>query len=174
MRANRRRRRFPKHSKPYILSDVANDLTANGVLDVEKYTREGQKWIEAGLAEDNEIIPIAGVDFVMSTNVPLIANLPASGKSSYATYISADETMFSIALGGFEDVPDESNFKANIYQFAPTSFDPGGEIGGAVSYNFNLESLASDDKVNTSLYRGTPKPIGQSRANKATVMAMAA
>lgn len=123
---------------PYILSDVANDLTANGVLDVEKYTREGQKWIEAGLAEDNEIIPIAGVDFVMSTNVPLIANLPASGKSSYATYISADETMFSIALGGFEDVPDESNFKANIYQFAPTSFDPGGEIGGAVSYNFKF------------------------------------
>lgn len=90
---------------PYILSDVANDLTANGVLDVEKFTREGQKWIEAGLAEDNEILPIAGVDFVMSTNVPLIANLPASGKSSYATYIAADETMFSVALGGFEDVP---------------------------------------------------------------------
>lgn len=95
---------------PYILNDVANDLTANGVLDTEKYTREGQKWIEAGLAEDNEIIPVAGVDFVMSTNVPLIANLPTSGKSSWATYITADETMFSIALGGFEDVPDESNF----------------------------------------------------------------
>ena len=44
---------------PYILSDIANDLTANGVLDTEKFTREGQKWIEAGLAEDNEIIPIA-------------------------------------------------------------------------------------------------------------------
>lgn len=76
------------------------------MLDTEKYTREGQKWIEAGLAEDNEIIPIAGVDFVMSTNVPLVANLPNSGKSSYATYISADEMMFSIALGGFEDVPN--------------------------------------------------------------------
>lgn len=90
---------------PYILSDLANDLTANGVLDTEKFTREGQKWIEAGLAEDNEIIPVAGIDFVMSTNVPLVANLPASGKSSYATYISADEMMFSVALGGFEDVP---------------------------------------------------------------------
>jgi hypothetical protein len=123
---------------PYILSDVANDLTHNGVLDTEKFTREGQKWIEAGLAEDNEIIPIAGVDFVMSTNVPLISNIPASGKSAYATYITADEVMFSIALGGFEDVPDESNFKANIYQFAPNSFDPGGEIGGAVSYNFKF------------------------------------
>lgn len=78
---------------PYILNDVANDLTANGVLDTEKYTREGQKWIEAGLAEDNEIIPVAGVDFVMSTNVPLIANLPTSGKSSWATYITADETI---------------------------------------------------------------------------------
>jgi len=90
---------------PYILSDVANDLTHNGVYDTERYTREGQKWIEAGLAEDNEIIPVEGVDFVMSTNVPLVANLPASGKSSWATYITADETMFSIALGGFEDVP---------------------------------------------------------------------
>ena len=28
--------------------------------------------------------------------------------------------------------------KANIYQFAPNSFDPGGEIGGAVSYNFKF------------------------------------
>jgi hypothetical protein len=74
----------------------------------------------------------------MSTNVPLISNIPASGKSAYATYITADEVMFSIALGGFEDVPDESNFKANIYQFAPNSFDPGGEIGGAVSYNFKF------------------------------------
>ena len=118
---------------PYILNDMANDLTANGVLDSEKFTREGQKWIEAGLAEDNEIIPVAGIDFVMSTNVPLVANLPSSGKSSWATYITADETMFSIALGGFEDVPDESNFKANIYEFAPSAFDPGGEIGGAVS-----------------------------------------
>jgi len=148
---------------------VANDLTANGVLDTEKFTREGQKWIEAGLAEDNEIIPIAGVDFVMSTNVPLVANIPASGKSSYATYISADEMMFSIALGGFEDVPDESNFKANLYQFSPTAFDPGGEIGGAVSYNFdeNLESRDSDVVVNFSLYRGTSRPAGQSRANNA-------
>lgn len=123
---------------PYILSDLANDLTFNGLLDTEKFTREGQKWIEVGLAEDNEIIPVAGVDFVMSTNVPLVANLPSSGKSSWATYITADETMFSIALGGFEDVPDESNFKANIYEFAPSAFDPGGQIGGAVSYNFKF------------------------------------
>lgn len=123
---------------PYILNDVANDTTINGAIDTEKFTREGQKWIEAGLAEDNEIIPIAGVDFVMSTNVPLVANLPASSVSSWATYITADETMFSIALGGFEDVPDESNFKANIYEFAPSAFDPGGEIGGAVSYNFKF------------------------------------
>jgi hypothetical protein len=34
---------------PYILNDVANDTTVNGVLDSEKFTREGQKWIEAGL-----------------------------------------------------------------------------------------------------------------------------
>ena len=114
---------------PYVLNDVANDTTINGALDTEKFTREGQKWIEAGLAEDNEIIPIAGVDFVMSTNVPLVANLPVSGKSSWATYITADETMFSIALGGFEDVPDESNFKANIYEFAPSAFDPKDSIG---------------------------------------------
>ena len=114
---------------PYVLNDVANDTTINGALDTEKFTREGQKWIEAGLAEDNEIIPIAGVDFVMSTNVPLVANLPVSGKSSWATYITADETMFSIALGGFDDVPDESNFKANIYEFAPSAFDPKDSIG---------------------------------------------
>ena len=128
---------------PYILSDMANDKTINGVIDVEKRTERGQKWIEEGLVEDNEIIPVEGVDFVMSTNVPLVSGAPVSGKSSWATYITADEMMFSIALGGFEDVPDESNFKANIYEFTPTAFDPGGEIGGAVSYNFNkTEHLA--------------------------------
>ena len=151
---------------PYILSDMANDKTINGVLDVEKRTERGQKWIEEGLVEDNEIIPVEGVDFVMSTNVPLVSGAPVSGKSSWATYITADEMMFSIALGGFEDVPDESNFKANIYEFTPTAFDPGGEIGGAVSYNFNnLESRSGDITVNISLYRGTPHPNGQSRAN---------
>jgi N4-gp56 family major capsid protein len=123
---------------PYILSDVANDTTNNGTLDVEKHTERGTKWIEEGLVEDNEIIPIEGVDFVMSTNVPLVSATPSAGHSSWATYISADETMFSIALGGFEDVPDENNFKANIYEFSPSSFDPGGEIGGAVSYNFKF------------------------------------
>lgn len=34
---------------PYILSDLANDKTINGVLDVEKRTDRGQKWIEEGL-----------------------------------------------------------------------------------------------------------------------------
>lgn len=58
---------FPKTQLPYILSDVANDLTANGVLDTEKFTREGQKWIEAGLAEDNEIIPIGKAIRLMVT-----------------------------------------------------------------------------------------------------------
>lgn len=65
----------------------------------------------------------------MSTNVPLVANIPASGKSAWATYITADEMLFSIALGGFEDVPDESNFV------------------------INMESLYGDIKVNISLYR---------------------
>jgi N4-gp56 family major capsid protein len=123
---------------PYALSDAANDKTINGLLDVLKHSADGQKSIEDGLVRDNEIRTIEGVDFVMSTNVPLVSGAPVSGKSSYATYITADEMMFSIALGGFEDVPDESNFKANIYEFSPTAFDPGGEIGGAVSYNFKF------------------------------------
>ena len=121
-----------------MLSDAANDKTINGILDYLKRTTEGIKAIEEGLVQDNEIRTIEGVDFVMSTNVPLFSGSPVSGKSSYATYITADEMMFSIALGGFEDVPDESNFKANIYEFSPTAFDPGGEIGGAASFNFKF------------------------------------
>ena len=77
-----------RNKLPYILSDMANDKTINGVLDVEKRTERGQKWIEEGLVEDNEIIPVEGVDFVMSTNVPLVSGAPVSGKSSWATYIT--------------------------------------------------------------------------------------
>jgi hypothetical protein len=123
---------------PYVLSDVANDITNNGVLDVEKHTREGQEWIEAGLVRANKVIPVAGVDFVTTTNVPLLSNSPTTGKSSWCTYISAEDTIFSIGLGGFEDVPDQNNFHASIYQFEPSAFDPGGEIAGAVSYNFKF------------------------------------
>jgi hypothetical protein len=121
---------------PYILSDMANDKTVNGVIDVEKRTERGQKWIEEGLVEDNEIIPVEGVDFVMSTNVPLVSGAPVSGKSSWATYITADEVMFSIALGGF-------------------------------SCNNSCEAEPSNREVGMkiSLFRGTPAPNGQSRAN---------
>ena len=125
-----------RNKLPYILSDMANDKTINGVLDVEKRTERGQKWIEEGLVEDNEIIPVEGVDFVMSTNVPLVSGAPVSGKSSWATYITADETMFSIALGGF----------------------PRNNSCGA-------EPLTREGKMRISLYRGTPNPKGQSRAN---------
>jgi len=123
---------------PYILSDIANDTTNNGVLDIQKRTDRGQKWVEAGLVEDNEIIPVEGIDFVMSTNVPLVSGKPSTGHSSWATYVTADETMFSIALGSFKDVPDENNFRANIYSFQPSAFDPPGVIGGAVSYNYKF------------------------------------
>lgn len=109
---------------PYALADLANEAaTSNGILTIERYTERGQKWIESGLAEDNEIVPVAGIDFVMSTNVPLVSNKPTTGKSSWETYVTADECFFSIALGGFDDVPDESNFRANIYSFAPTAFN---------------------------------------------------
>lgn len=57
--------RFRGIMHPYIVTDLANDLTHNGVFDTEKYTREGQKWIEAGLAEDNEIEPnLIGWDMI--------------------------------------------------------------------------------------------------------------
>jgi hypothetical protein len=35
---------------------MANDKTVNGVIDVEKRTERGQKWIEEGLVEDNHIV----------------------------------------------------------------------------------------------------------------------
>lgn len=86
--------------------------------------------------EDNEIIPVEGVDFVMSTNVPLVSGAPVSGKSSWATYITADETMFSIALGGF--------LRNN---------------------SCGAEPLNRKIKMCISLYRWTPIPNGQYRAN---------
>lgn len=67
MRVPLQRCKTPKTQLPYILSDVANDLTLNGVLDTEKFTERGQKWIEEGLVEDNQIIPVAGIKSVPSS-----------------------------------------------------------------------------------------------------------
>ena len=64
---------------PYILSDIANDTTINGTLDVEKRTERGQKWIEEGLVEDNDIIPIEGVDQKVHVKLSLIKLNPATG-----------------------------------------------------------------------------------------------
>ena len=75
-----------------VISQRANVLKRDASLEELEALVRGLRRITKSV-EDNDIIPIEGVDFVMSTNVPLVSGLPVSGKSSWATYITADEMI---------------------------------------------------------------------------------
>lgn len=122
---------------PFVLGDVLNDATINGMTDMLKRSESGQKLLQEGigLGDERPVIDFAGVRWVQSPNVPLVAGVPVSGKSAYETYITGRDAVFSVRLGN-TDIPQDRNFRAKVLKFAESAFDPGGVIGGGVSYNF--------------------------------------
>lgn len=121
---------------PFVLGDILNDTTINGLTDILKHTESGQKLLNEGMGQGDErpVVDIAGVRWVQSPNVPLTSGVPTSGKSAYSTYITGKDGIFSVKLGD-TDIPKDRNFRAKVLKFTESAFDPGGVIGGGVSYN---------------------------------------
>jgi N4-gp56 family major capsid protein len=121
---------------PFCLGDILNDATVNGLTDIVKRSESGQKLLQEGFGQGDErsVVDFAGVRWCQSPNVPLTANVPISGKSAYSTYITGKDGIFSVKLGN-TDIPMDRNFRAKVLKFTESAFDPGGVIGGGVSYN---------------------------------------
>jgi N4-gp56 family major capsid protein len=121
---------------PFVLGDILNDVTVNGLTDILKRSESGQKLLQEGmgLGDERNVVDFAGVRWVCSTNVPLTAGVPTVGKNAYSSYITGRDGIFSVKLGN-TDIPDDRNFKAKVLKFTESSFDPAGVIGGGVSYN---------------------------------------
>lgn len=121
---------------PFVLGDILNDATWNGLTDILKRSESGQKLLMEGMGQGDErpVVDAFGVRFVQSTNVPLTSGVPTTGKSAYSTYLTGKDGIFSVRLGD-TDVPKDRNFRAKVLRFTESAFDPAGVIAGGVSYN---------------------------------------
>lgn len=80
---------------PYVVHDVLNDTSNNGLTDILKRNESTVNKLMAPLNND-EVIEFAGVRFKQTTTAPTTT---ISGNTYYETYIYADDAIFSVFLG---------------------------------------------------------------------------
>lgn len=124
--------RFGGLMHPYIVKDVLNDTSTNGLTDILKRGNESDRSKLMTVPTNDEVIEFAGATFKQTTTV----NTPTiGGNTYYNTYLYGDDALFSVFLGPTPE--GGKNYKLNV-QMAPESgsvSDPGRLIGGWVSYN---------------------------------------
>lgn len=115
---------------PYVVHDVYNDTSFNGLTDIIK--RGEQQKLFAPLANE-DVVEFAGIKFKQTTTAP---STTISSNTYYNTYLFADDAIFSVFLGKNPE-SGEKNYRLLI-QEAPSQgsvSDPARQIGGWVSYN---------------------------------------
>lgn len=125
---------------PTVVRDILNDTTNNGLTDILKRSESGAQKLYAPLS-NQDVIEFAGVRFKQTTTCPTTV---ISTKTNYQTYIFAEDSIFSIALGAASDLggADGQSFKLMV-QEAPSNgsvSDPARQIGGWCSYNQRFTS----------------------------------
>lgn len=116
---------------PFVVHDVLNDVSPNGLTDILKRGNQADK-LFMPLANE-EVIEFAGCKFKQTTTAPTAT---ISGNTFYNTYIFSDDALFSVFLGKNPE-SGEKNYRLLI-QEAPAQgsvSDPARQIGGWVSYN---------------------------------------
>lgn len=117
---------------PFVVHDVYNDTSNNGLTDILKRNESTVDKLLAPLANE-DTVEFAGVKFKQSTTAP---STTISSNTYYNTYIFADDAIFSVFLGKNPEA-GEKNYKL-LVQEAPQQgsvSDPARQIGGWVSYN---------------------------------------
>lgn len=117
---------------PFVVHDVLNDTSFNGLTDILKRGDSGREKLMAPLSND-EVIEFAGVKFKQTTTAP---SSTISGNTYYNTYLYAEDALFSVFLGKNPESGDK-NYRLMV-QEAPAQgsvSDPARQIGGWVSYN---------------------------------------
>lgn len=116
---------------PFVVHDVYNDTSFNGLTDIIKRGDMAEK-LMAPLANE-DVVTFAGIKFKQTTTAP---SSTISSNTYYNTYIYADDALFSVFLGKNPE-SGEKNYRLLI-QEAPSQgsvSDPARQIGGWVSYN---------------------------------------
>jgi N4-gp56 family major capsid protein len=117
---------------PFVVRDVLNDTSSNGLTDILKRNESTVNKLMAPI-ENDSVIEFAGTRFKQTTTAP---SGTVDGVTKYNTYIFGDDAIFSVFLGKNPET-GEKNYRLNI-QEAPKNgsvSDPAAQIGGWVSYN---------------------------------------
>lgn len=131
---------------PYVVKDVLNDTSNNGLTDILKRNESTVgKLFET--PNNTEVIRFAGAKFKQTTTAPTTT---ISGNTYYNTYIFADDAIFSVFLGKNPE-SGEKNYKLMI-QAAPAQgsvSDPARQIGGWCAYNVRYTNTLRPGSVMT-------------------------
>lgn len=112
---------------PFVVRDVLNDTSFNGLTDILKRSADGQEKLLAPVPNE-DTITFGGVKFKQTTTTPTTT---ISGNTYYNTYLFADDALFSVFLGKNPQT-GEKNYRLLI-QEAPAQgsvADPARQIGG--------------------------------------------
>lgn len=132
---------------PYVVRDVLNDTSPNGLSDILKRSPEMAEKLIKPLATD-DVIEFAGARFKQTTTAP---SGTVSGVTKYNTYIFGQDAIFSVFLGKNPETK-EKNYRLMI-QEAPAAgsvSDPARQIGGWVSYNVRFTTTNRPGSTMTS------------------------
>ena len=80
---------------PYVVHDVFNDTSNNGITDILKRNESTVNKLMAPLSNE-EVLEFAGARFKQTTTCPSVT---LSSNTYYNTYIYADDALFSVFLG---------------------------------------------------------------------------
>lgn len=136
---------------PFVVGDILNDTSNNGLTDVLKRTVEGQqKLIELPGEETVSQIEFGGASFLSSTVVTITSNYASSGHNGYRTYLFGKDGVISISFGASEGTAigdgDWRNLKLWLRKLdEPSIADPARVIGGFTSYNVKFTSSLPPD-----------------------------
>jgi hypothetical protein len=128
---------------PFIVGDIINDNSNNGITDVLKRTAEGQEKLRELPSPDGDEVPVlewGGARFMQSTQVTQTANYQGHGVTALRTYIIGKDGVICISLGAKEGTQlgegDWRNLELYVKRAGDSTVsDPSKVIGGWVAYN---------------------------------------
>jgi N4-gp56 family major capsid protein len=117
--------------------DLINDTATGGYIDLEKFAMMGKSEgaLSAGIAPNNFIGSVGGVDWYESNALPTETNWESSTSTAYHAYVIGKDGIFGSSLG--KTALAQKNFSVKVAKFdQPIAVDPANQIAAASSYNF--------------------------------------
>ncbi len=131
---------------PFVVHDVLNDTSNNGLTDILKRNESTVDKLFAPVSNEETIV-FGGARFKQTTTTPTVT---INSNTYYNTYLFADDAIFSVFLGK-NPKTGEKNYRLMI-QEAPAQgsvADPARQIGGWVSYNVKYTNTLRPGSVMT-------------------------